>query len=242
MSRNEPASIEELIEYTKRKLGEDTLDDSTIEIDVTDEQCNDLVADTLQLWKTYAMDGSIECFFVIPTITGTTLYQLPQSTIAVYGYVPHSEWQNMFSLDYQMKTYLGLTYKTFDITTIEITKEYLALMDMKLGKKYAYSFNGITKMLNIYAGSETGTSIVVMASKFVDEAPNIFNEIWVKKYMAVTMELQWAKNLSKFDGVKLPGSITINWRDTLASAKEEKKSLEEELMTKWSRPVRMKRG
>lgn len=242
MSKHEPASMEELILYAKRKLGEDDEDDSTIEVDITDNQCEDALNDTLQMFKTYHYDGSKEVFYVIPTITGQVEYKLPSNTIAVYGYLPHSEWQNMFSLDYQMKQYLGLTYKTFDITTIEITKEYLALMDLKLGKKYMYTFNGVTKTLYITAGAETGSTIVVTASQFIEEVPNIFNEIWVKKYIVCLMQLQWAKNLRKFDGVKLPGGITINWKDMLEEAKAEKKELEQELTTTWARPVRMRRG
>lgn len=242
MSIHEPKTIDELILYTKRSLGEDIDDDSTIEVDVTDNQCEDLVAKTVQMWKTYALDGTVECFYVIPTITGQTEYDLPSNTVAVYGYLPHNEYTDMFSLDYQMKTHIGLHYKTYDLTTIQLTKEHLTLMDMKLGKKFQYQFNGATKKLYITAGAETGQSIVVVASKWVDEVPNIYNEIWVKRYMEALMQLQWAKNLQQFDGVKLPGGITINWREMKSEAKTDIERLEKELVENWSRPVRMKRG
>ena len=242
MAIHEPKTIDELILFTKRSLGEDEDDDSTIEIDVTDNQCEDLVTKAVQLWKTYALDGTVDCFFIVPTITGTTEYELPSSTVAVYGYIPHTEYTDMFSLDYQMKTHIGMNYKTYDLTTIQLTKQHLALMDMKLGKKFQYTFNGATKTLNISAGAETGHSVVVLGSKYIDEVPNIYNEIWIKKYMETIMQLQWAKNLSKFDGVKLPGGITINWRDLRTEAVGDKKELEKELIENWSRPVRMKRG
>ncbi len=242
MSKHSPQTIQELIDYTKRKLGEDVADDSTIEVDITDDQCEDLVADAVQMWKTYALDGTVECFFVIPTITGQTEYDLPSNTVAVYGYIPYNEYTDMFSLDYQMKTHIGMHYRTYDLTTIQLTKEHLTLMDQKLGKKFTYTFNAATKKLYITAGAQTGSSIVVLASKWVDEVPNIYNEIWLKKYVEALFLKQWGTNFRQFDGEKLPGGITINWKDMISDAKEKIEKLEAEVITHWSRPIRMKRG
>lgn len=242
MSREEPATIEELIEYTKRRLGEDILDDTSIEIDITEQQCLDLVSAAIQKWKTYAYDGCTECFFVIPTITGQTEYKLPQNTVAVYGYVPATEYNNMFSMDFQMRTHIGMNYKTYDLTTIEVTKEHIAMLDLKLGKKYAYTFNGVTKILTVQAGAETGSSIVAMGAKWTDEVPNIFNEIWIKEYTEALFQIQCARNILKFDGIKLPGNATINWKEILTEGKEAKAKLETEVITHWSRPIRFKRG
>ena len=243
MSLHCPETEDELIAYTKRKLGEDVACDGTLEVDITDNQCRDLVADALQMWKMYSYDGCKEVFYVIPTKTGKTDYRLPSNTFAVYGYLPINEYYNMFSLDYQMKTYMGMNLRNlFDITTIQITKEWLALLDLKLGKKYQYLFNSATKILNISAGAQTGTSIVVTASQFVDDVPNVYNEIWMKRYCEATFLKQWATNFRQFNGVKLPGGITINWESMLGDANQRIKELEEELVTHYSRPVCMQRG
>lgn len=244
MSIHCPETEEELIAYTKRKLGEDmACKDETLEVDITDNQCKDLVEDTLQMWKMYSYDGCKEVFYIIPTKTGQTQYQLPSNTFAVHGYLPINEYYNMFSLDYQMKTYMGMNLRNlFDITTIQITKEWLALLDLKLGKKYMYEFNSASKMLNIYAGAKTGTTIVVTASQFIDDVPNVYNEIWVKRYLEALFLKQWGYNFRQFDGVKLPSGITINWRDMIGDANQRIEKLEEELVTHYSRPVCMQRG
>lgn len=242
MSIHSPESIEELIEYTKRKLGEDRNDGGTLEVDITEDQCYDCVADAVQMWKTYALDGTVDCFYVIPTKTNKTEYNLPPNTVAVYGYIPHNDYTDMFSLDYQMKTHIGMHYKTYDLTTIQLTKEHLTLMDMKLGKKYHYTFNAATKKLYITAGAQDGQSIVVLASKWVDDVPNIYNEIWLKKYTEALFLKQWGTNFRQYDGAKLPGGITINWKEMLGDANTQIKELRDELISYWSRPVRMKRG
>ena len=242
MSIHNPETIDELVDYTKRKLGEDRAEEGTLEVDITDNQAYDCIEDAIQLWKTYAYDGCVECFYIIPTVTGKTEYKLPPNTFAVYGYLTQTEYTDMFSLDYQMRTHIGLHYKTYDLTTIEITKEHLALMDLKLGKKYMYSFNAVTKTLTITAGAKTGCNIIVTASKYIDSVPNIYNEPWIKEYVEALFLKQWGTNFRQFEGVKLPGGVSINWKEMVGDANTRIKELREELINYWSRPVRFKRG
>lgn len=240
-----PETEQELIEYTKRKLGEDRLDDGTLEVDITDQQCKDLVADAIQMWKTYAYDGCKDVMYVIPTVTNKTDYVLPPNTFAVYGYVVCNQYSDMFSLDYQIRTHVGMDLRFFGndaLTTIELTKEYLALVELKLGKKFDYTFNSVTKILNIVAGAQTGQKLCVVASQFIDDVPNIYNEIWIKRYVEALFLKQWGTNFRQYDGIKLPGGVVVNWKEMIGDANTKIDKLEEELVTHWSRPVRFKRG
>ena len=47
---------------------------------------------------------------------------------------------------------------------------------------------------------------------------------------------QWATNLSKFEGLQLPGGVQFNAQQMLSEANEEKSRLEEELSLKYELP------
>ena len=51
------------------------------------------------------------------------------------------------------------------------------------------------------------------------------------------MKLQWGQNLIKFDGIALPGGITLNGRQLVDDAKEEIRALEEDLKLGYELPV-----
>lgn len=245
MSIYNPETEDELIEYTKRKLGEDRSELGTLEVDVTENQFRTIISDVIQLWKTYAYDGCKDVMYVIPTVTGKTEYKLPPNTFAVYGYVVCNQYSDMFSLDYQIRTHIGMDLKFFGndaLTTIELTKEYLALVDLKLGKKFDYKYNSTTKTLNIIAGAQTGQKLCVIASQFIDNVPGIYQEIWVKKMTEAMALKQWGTNFRQFDGVKLPGGVVVNWKEMIGDANQQIEKLEQELYTVWSRPIRFKRG
>ena len=66
---------------------------------------------------------------------------------------------------------------------------------------------------------------------------DIYNDVWLKKYCTAKMKLQWGQNLIKFDGIALPGGITLNGRQLVDDAKEEIQALEEDLKLGYELPV-----
>ena len=63
-------------------------------------------------------------------------------------------------------------------------------------------------------------------------APNdftdIFNDMWLKKYATAKVKYQWGENLSKFQGIALPGGVTLDGTQMKQEAQEEIQRLEEE--------------
>lgn len=241
-----PESEQELIEYVERRLGYDRyFPDETNEIDLTENQKHDLVNAAIQMFQMYCYDGCKDIMIKLPLTTGKTEYKLPKSVYAVYNYMTWNEYSNMFSLDYQMKTYVGMNLNFFadqPLTYIEVTRQYLSLVDLKIGYKASFTFNSTTHTLNIIAGAKSGVTLCVLASAFIDEVPSIYSNNWILRYCEQLFLRQWANNFRQFDGVKLPSGITINWREMLGDANQRIKELEDELITFYSRPVRMRRG
>ena len=59
----------------------------------------------------------------------------------------------------------------------------------------------------------------------------VYGDWWLRKYTTALIKKQWGQNLSKFEGMQLPGGVTFNGQQILADANEEIAKLEEEVIT-----------
>ena len=66
---------------------------------------------------------------------------------------------------------------------------------------------------------------------------DIYNDMWLKKYSTALVKYQWGENLSKFQGVELPGGITLDGAQMKTEAQEEITRLEEESRLNFEMPV-----
>ena len=61
-----------------------------------------------------------------------------------------------------------------------------------------------------------------------DRFTDVYNDVWLKKYVTALIKKQWGQNLSKFEGVQLPGGVTLQGRQILEDANTEIEKLEEQ--------------
>ena len=85
---------------------------------------------------------------------------------------------------------------------------------------------------------EIGDAIVVMVLKKIDGSSytEIYNDIFLKKYTTSLFKKQWGQNLMKYDGVQLPGGVTLNGRQIYDDGNAELEKHEEELQLKYQLP------
>jgi hypothetical protein len=69
-----------------------------------------------------------------------------------------------------------------------------------------------------------------------NEFNKLYNEIWVKKYLNSLIKKQWGQNLSKFEGIQMPGGVTFNGRQLYDDASGELDKLYEELLSTYELP------
>jgi hypothetical protein len=62
-----------------------------------------------------------------------------------------------------------------------------------------------------------------------DTHTSIYNDMFIKNYTTALIKHQWGANMSKFDGMQLPGGVTVNGRQIMEDATTELKELEEKL-------------
>src|SRR5210317_514275 len=58
---------------------------------------------------------------------------------------------------------------------------------------------------------------------------DVYNDIFLKRYVTALFKKQWGANLSKFDGVAMLGGVTLNGRQIYSEALQDIEKLEDEI-------------
>ena len=58
---------------------------------------------------------------------------------------------------------------------------------------------------------------------------DVWNDRFLKRYATAKIKLQWGSNLKKFEGIQMPGGVTLNGQKIYDEATEELKEMEEEM-------------
>ena len=58
---------------------------------------------------------------------------------------------------------------------------------------------------------------------------DVYNDLFLKRYVTALFKKQWGANLSKFDGVAMIGGVTLNGRQIYSEALSDIEKLEQEI-------------
>jgi hypothetical protein len=61
--------------------------------------------------------------------------------------------------------------------------------------------------------------------------------MFLKRYATSLIKRQWGENLKKFEGVQLPGGVTLNGQKIFEEAIDEIQKIEEEMQLKFELPT-----
>jgi hypothetical protein len=85
-----------------------------------------------------------------------------------------------------------------------------------------------------------GKAFKKVLGRYVDFNPNdfpkVYNDFWLKRYLTALIKRQWGQNMIKFNGVQLPGGITLNGRQLYEDAIRELEEIEKALKTEYELP------
>jgi hypothetical protein len=70
-----------------------------------------------------------------------------------------------------------------------------------------------------------------------DTFTDVYNDAYLKRYTTALIKRQWGVNLKKFEGVQLPGGVTLNGQKIFDEAMEEIKELKDEVRSTYELPV-----
>lgn len=234
------ATRQQLIDYCLRSLGE-----PVVEINVDEQQIEDRIDEAIDYFRLYHYDG-IEKIYLKHQITEQDVenkyISLPDSVYGITRVFPiaagTSTSKSIFDLQYQLR--LNDLYDLTSTSVIYYTQvmSHLALLDMTLNGHPLYRFNRLNNKLYIEASwvdeMLPGNYVLVECYRALDptDAPKVYNDPWLKHYCTSLIKKQWATNVKKFQGLQLPGGVTIDGDKLYSEATEELKQLEEELLNK----------
>ena len=240
-----PTNKTTFIDYCLRALGA-----PVIEINVDEDQLDDRVEEALQFYQEYHSDA-IEKVFLKHLVTQDDIdngyipiTELISNVIRVFPF-NDSQSGGMFDVKYQMhlNDVFSLGYMG-SLAEYEMSQQYLSLLDMILdnGEKHV-EFNKHKNQLRIDMDWSkevaVGNFIIVECYRVLD--PEVYTDVWndyyLKKYAIALIKRQWGANLSKFEGMVMPGGVTFNGRQLFDDANEEIQKLEEEVRLNWEMPV-----
>jgi hypothetical protein len=236
-----PTSRTTLIEYCLRNLGAPVLD-----INVDDDQVEDRVDEALQKYRDYHMEGQRRVYLpllVTPTVVTNKYFTLTDEVIYVTRVLPISNSYaavNMFSMKYQM--YLNDFYALYKAESLQYyvqMQQYLSEVDALLNgvQPIQYQRHGNKLYIDTNFGElQVGQYIMAECYVSLEDTPEMYNDSWLKRYTTALIKRQWGTNLSKFDGMQLPGGVTINASKILEEANSEIEALEQSLIDSYSLP------
>lgn len=252
-----PTNRVTLAEYCFRKLGAPVL-----EINVDEDQVDDRIDEALQYFQAYH-DDAIERTYIPYVISSTDVAnKYIDLTDAQFNGVDitsvrrilpiggsSSGTVNMFDARYQIMLNdifdLGHMGNLYNYAMIQ---QYIGTLNMILNGAPQTRFNRHMNKLYIdhdwQADIEVGDYIVIDAMVIVDPNANedVYNDQWLKRYATALIKRQWGENMIKFEGMQLPGGVTMNGAVILEAAMNEIEKLEDEIRLSWELPVDMMVG
>ena len=211
-----PSTRETFKQYCLRQLGKPVID-----INVSDDQCEDRIDDALQYYRDYHFDGT-EKVYLKKTLTAddiTNMYlDLDASIIGVVNMFDIGDsvnTNNIFNLKYQIS--LNDIFDASDVTMLGFYQAFahIALLEELLVGQQPLRFNRHKNRVHVDMNWDkviAGEILIFEAYQVVDPAANadVWADRWLIRYTTELFKKQWGSNLSKFEGMQLPGGVTFN--------------------------------
>ena len=243
-----PNSRGTLIDYCKRKLG-----DPVIEINVDDDQIDDRIDEALAVFYQYHSDATVKTYLkhlVTAEDVSNEYITIPSNTIYVSKLFPvasnFNSTRNFFDIKYQMMLNDIADLQNFagDLAYYDQLNQYLSLLDMTLNGYPQVTYARNMNRLYIHGDFKdedikAGQYIIYEAYKTVAPGSHakVWNDMWLKEYATALIKQQWGSNLMKFEGMQLPGGVTLNGRQMYDDAVVEIERLREKIRTDFEMPA-----
>ena len=79
---------------------------------------------------------------------------------------------------------------------------------------------------------------IAEAMAIIDPATytEVYDDMFLKKYATALIKRQWGENLKKFQGIMMPGGVTLNGDQIYQEAVQEIQQIEQEMQLKYELP------
>jgi hypothetical protein len=152
----------------------------------------------------------------------------------------------MFDARYQiaLNDLYGLRTNTYSqsMITYSMTRSHMQMLQDMLTPEKTLEYSRVTN--RIYVNMDwsqqayLGQYMMFEAYKILDPEryTDIYNDRTLKKYCTALIKQQWGLNMMKFNGVELPGGITLNGSEIFNEASSEVEKIENDIQSKFELP------
>ena len=230
-------------EFCLRKLGK-----PVIEINVDDDQVEDRIDESLKYYYDYHFDGSEKIYYkheITANTVSNRYITLPENIIGAVRIFPISNSlisTNIFDIRYQIALNDLYTLTSVSMVPYYMAFQHIQLIEQLLVGQQPIRYNRHTNKCFIdmnWDKVRVGEFIIVEAYEVID--PDVYSDAWgdrwLQEYCTEKIKYQWGTNLSKFNGMQLPGGVTFNGQTIKEEAKAAIDSLEKEMISSYSLPV-----
>ncbi len=238
-----PNSRSTLQDYCLRNLGA-----PVIEINVDEDQLEDRTDDAIQFYQEYHSDAVIREYIkhqLTETDITNSYITVADSITSVVRMlkITGTTGSALFDMGYHMRLNDILMLQGLGTQMQEYVQaqQKLSLVDHRLQSEEHIRFSRHMNRLHSdegFGNLNAGDYIVLEVYSIIapDTYVDVYNDLYLKKYLTALIKRQWGANLMKFQDFTLPGGITLNGRQIYEDAIEEIQGLEEEARLIWAMP------
>lgn len=233
-----------LKDYCLRRLGH-----PVIEINVDDEQCDDRIDDALQFFGEYHFDG-VEKVYLKHIVTQTDIDNeyLPMNdpVISVVRVLPLPDFNTFqtgfFNEEFQLRLNDLNTFQGSSVINWAMSLQNFSLIENLFTVQPTVLFNRKQNKLFLETDwsnkFEVDDIMIIEAYRILDPTTytEVYDDMFLKQYTTALIKRQWGENLKKFEGVQLPGGVTLNGKTIYDEAVDEIVRIEEQMSLKWELP------
>ena len=175
---------------------------------------------------------------------GKNFIPMPSSVVSVIQIFPFDDQttNNMFDIRYQLRLNDLYDFSSTSIIHYQMTMQQLDFLSHILVGEKPIRFNQHQNRLYIdmdFANDiDVGEFLIIECYRKIDPTsyPDIFDDIYLKRYATALIKRQWGANLSKFTGVQLLGGVEMNGGEIYSQAQQEIERLEEQIQLAFELP------
>ena len=261
-----PATRETLKQYALRALGKPVID-INVDDDQLEDRLDEAYQYYAQyhydgIRRTYlkyqytqadydrmTVDGSAESQTKNSVTTswkeGQNFLIVPESVVSVINLFPFSNKGNLnlFDVRYQLRLNDLYDFSSTSIIHYDMVLRHLDFLDHVLVGEKPIRFNQHNNKLYIdmdwKVDMNEGEYLIIECYRKLDPTvmTDVFNDIFLKRYVTALFKKQWGANLSKFNGVAMLGGVTLNGQQIYSESLEDIRKLEEEIRGTYETPV-----
>ena len=175
---------------------------------------------------------------------GKNYIPMPSNVMSVVQIFPFTDKAalNLFDVSYQLRLNDLYVFSSTSIIHYDMTLRHLDMLDHIFVGERPLRFNQHKNRLYIDMDwkndIDAGDFIIIECYRKLDGSTftDVFDDIFLKKYLIQLIKRQWGQNLSKFQGVAMLGGVQMNGEQIYSQAQDEINKLEEQIQLSYELP------